>query len=700
MKGYIRALLVLAFCINLNVAFVQHIPAKARSRFGQYGPLYGPLSKNSLPYPDSSRHVAVSLPPSISTGPFLATVRSAARSIVTPFRAAFLLLVGVLLKFKKNVNKQIKDTSAVMESGWTQRGSGSSFSRTVEVWTFAVSFAIKYFQNEKLKKEPAQYSEGQRALGKLLTNKILALGPTFIKLGQLLSTRIDVLPREYIDELSLLQDKVPGFPGDVAIATIEKELGKPISELYDTFDPEPLAAASLGQVHIATLNGKKLAVKIQRKGLKNLFDMDLKNIKVLALLLDKFDPKTDGASRDWGTIYDESARLLYREIDYKLEALNCIRFKENFANVPWVKVPEVLLNMTTTEMITMEFVPGIKINDIPRIEEAGIDRELLAKRSAESYLTQICRHGFFHCDPHPGNVACDAAEGGRLIYYDFGMMDELKQETRKGLVDLIFSIYENDPKGACDALEDIECLKRGVDRISVEKIARSFLSEFAQGVKPGEKWVSELPKEEQQRIRRQRRAQLGADLFSVGTDVPFKFPPTFTFVFRAFTSLDGIGKGLDQKYDITRLAQPFLKELIDLRDGSATISLLKSWGKALGWRPIDIANTVQFPRKVANLNAIVTKMEQGDLKLRCRVLESERAFQRLELVQGNTAMAFSAAAFLNMGLLLSTVASPVPGKLTLAAKAALAVSGLFGIQVPIGLLKLKQLDKKFASFTQ
>ena len=170
---------------------------------------------------------------------------------------------------------------------------------------------------------------------------MLELGPTFIKLGQLLSTRIDVLPREYIDALVLLQDQVPGFSGDVAVQIIEEQLGKPIDQLYDTFDRIPIAAASLGQVHVATLNGQKLAVKVQRQNLKNLFDMDLQNIKVLALLLDKFDPKSDGAQRDWVSIFDESAKLLYREINYEAEALNAIRFRNNFANIPWVKVPDV-----------------------------------------------------------------------------------------------------------------------------------------------------------------------------------------------------------------------------------------------------------------------------------------------------------------------------------------------------------------------
>lgn len=204
-----------------------------------------------------------------------------------------------------------------------------------------------------------------------------------------------MLPKEIIKELVLLQDQVPGFPGEVAVQILERELGQPIGQLFDSFNRTAIAAASLGQVHVAYKNGQKLAVKVQRQGLKELFDMDLKNIKILAILLDKFDPKSDGAQRDWASIYDESARLLYKEIDYTAEAYNSIRFKENFRDVPWVKVPDVYLNMTTSNVVTMEFVSGIKVNDIAKIEAAGINRQLLAKRSAESYLTQICRHGFF-----------------------------------------------------------------------------------------------------------------------------------------------------------------------------------------------------------------------------------------------------------------------------------------------------------------
>lgn len=202
---------------------------------------------------------------------------------------------------------------------------------------------LQYASLRLKKNNPTAYIESQRKLARLLTTKLLELGPTFIKLGQLLSTRVDVLSKEFISELSLLQDQVPCFSGDLAVEIIERELGKPIKQLFDTFNRTALAAASLGQVHLATLNGQQLAVKVQRRGLKDLFDVDLKNIKVLSQLLDKLDPKTDGAQRDWISIYDESAKLLYKEIDYNHEALNCLRFKRNFADTPWVRVPNVSL---------------------------------------------------------------------------------------------------------------------------------------------------------------------------------------------------------------------------------------------------------------------------------------------------------------------------------------------------------------------
>ena len=244
-------------------------------------------------------------------------------------------------------------------------------------------------------------------------------------------------------------------------------------------------------------------------------------------------------------------------------------------------------------------------------------------------------------------------------------------------------------------MEDVGILRRGADRVSVEKIARFFLAEFKNTLKSGGKWLNELDKEEQKRVKASRRAQLGADLLSLSTDLPFKFPPTFTFVFRAFTSLDGIGKGLDERYDLTRLAQPFLKELIELRDGSATVSLLKDWQKRLGWRPQDLAAVVQSPRKVAQIEDTLRRAEQGDLKLRVRVLESERAFKRIDIVQQTMVNAIMASMFLNAGIVLTAAGVAAPGQGTrVAGRLLFTLAGLFGLKIPISYLKLASFDKK------
>lgn len=251
------------------------------------------------------------------------------------------------------------------------------------------------------------------------------------------------------------------------------------------------------------------------------------------------------------------------------------------------------------------------------------------------------------------------------------------------------------PTFSSDAMEDVGILRRGADRVSVEKIARFFLAEFKSTLKSGGKWLNELDKEEQKRVKASRRAQLGADLLSLSTDLPFKFPPTFTFVFRAFTSLDGIGKGLDERYDLTRLAQPFLKELIELRDGSATVSLLKDWQKKLGWRPQDLAAVVQSPRKVAQIEDTLRRAEQGDLKLRVRVLESERAFKRIDIVQQTMVNAIMASMFLNAGIVLTAAGVAAPGQGTrVAGRLLFTLAGLFGLKIPISYLKLASFDKK------
>ena len=290
----------------------------------------------------------------------------------------------------------------LLEKGWEQRGNSSALRRNAEVWKFALKCVVKTLKARKLNKAGASEDEISQAKVEAATfirDGLLRLGPTFVKLGQVVSTRTDVLPVEYTDVLKTLQDDVPGFSGKRAKEIVSKEFGKPCDSVFQNFSSEPLAAASLGQVHTATYKGKKVAIKVQRALLKELFDVDLKNLKKLAELLDKFDPKTDGADRDWVSIYEESERLLYLEIDYLNEAANCERFANDFSDIEWVRVPDVFSEVSTPRVLTMEFIDSLKLTNIKKIDQLGLDKELLAKRTADAFLRQIVETGYFHCDP-------------------------------------------------------------------------------------------------------------------------------------------------------------------------------------------------------------------------------------------------------------------------------------------------------------
>jgi predicted unusual protein kinase regulating ubiquinone biosynthesis (AarF/ABC1/UbiB family) len=445
-----------------------------------------------------------------------------------------------------------------------------------------------------------------------IRESLLNLGPTFIKTGQLFSTRSDIFPAEYVYELSKLQDEVPAFSYEQAAGLIEKELGKPLSTLYKSFDPIPLAAASLGQVHKAQLHtGEEVVVKIQRPGLKKLFTIDLAILKKIAHYFQNH-PKW-GEGRDWLGIYDECSRILWQETDYLKEGRNADTFRRNFREADWVKVPRVYWRYTTTRILTLEYLPGIKISHYEALEAAGLSRQQLAKLSAKAYLQQLLNDGFFHADPHPGNLAVSPDEGA-LIFYDFGMMGEITPVTKEKLMDTFFGVAEKNADRIVSSLVSLGALTQTEDMGPIRRSIQFLLDNFM-----------DKPFEEQSITK------ISDDLYEIAYGQPFRFPATFTFVMRAFSTLEGVGKGLDPDFNFMQVAQPFAMQLMT---NSMNNGIGNSLFDELGRQAAQVGNTaLGLPRRIEDT---IEKLDRGDVLIRVRSSESDRLLRRLSTMQLGT----------------------------------------------------------------
>ncbi|KZV32824.1 hypothetical protein F511_24070 [Dorcoceras hygrometricum] len=482
----------------------------------------------------------------------------------------------------------------------------NSIQRSIDVWSFVISLRVRVLLDNAKWTYIRGFTEDKQAsrrrrTASWLRESVLQLGPTFIKLGQLSSTRSDLLPKEFVDELAKLQDRVPAFSPEKAKKFIEKELGAPIQVLFREFEELPIAAASLGQVHRAILhNGEKVVVKVQRPGLKKLFDIDLRNLKLVAEYF-QVSETLGGPTRDWVGIYDECAKILYEEIDYINEGKNADKFRRDFRNIKWVRVPMVCWDYTATKVLTLEYVPGVKINDLDTIAARGFSKSRLSSHAIEAYLIQILKTGFFHADPHPGNLAIDVDEA--LIYYDFGMMGDIKSFTRERLLDLFYAVYEKDAKKVMKSLIDLGALQPTGDLSAVRRSVQFFLDNL----------LSQRPDQQQ------TLSAIGEDLFAIATDQPFRFPSTFTFVLRAFSTLEGIGYNLDPEFSFAKIAAPYAQELLDLKQQQRTGSQLV---REIRKQADDArSSTISMPYRIQRIEDFVKQLESGDLKLRVRVLE-------------------------------------------------------------------------------
>jgi len=388
-----------------------------------------------------------------------------------------------------------------------------------------------------------------------LRESLIELGPTFIKIGQALGTRADLLPLEYVTELARLQDQVPAFPTADAFARIESELGRPLHECYPEIDSEPIAAASLGQVYRARLaTGEEVAVKVQRPNLQSTISFDIAILFRLVKITNRFFPRAN-ENADWEGMLREFHTTIHEEMDYVKEGRNADRFRYNFRTWRAVRVPKVFWSHTNTRVLTLEFIRGTKVVDIEGLRANGISAVKVNRLLIRTYLKQLLEDGFFHADPHPGNLL--VMDSGHLAFFDFGMVGRIGSKLQSQMIDAFFHVIARDVHGLGQDIINLNFLKPGVDPETVRPVVESLFTHYL-NLRLGEVNFKELT----------------YDLAEVIYEYPFRLPSNFTYIMRALMTLEGIGVVTDPGFSFFETAKPFAREFMLRREGKMLRKLI------------------------------------------------------------------------------------------------------------------------------
>ena len=459
------------------------------------------------------------------------------------------------------------------------------------------------------------------------------LGPTFIKLGQILSTRGDLLPAEFIRELEKLQDTVP--PTDFALiqAEVEKELKSPIDQVFPTFDPVPVASASLGQVHIATLpGGEEVAVKVLRPGVDKLIETDLDILLELAALAEK--------RTEWGEYYgvrslaQEFADTLRAEQNYEQEGHNIDRYREIFAGEGHVCIPEVYWETTTRRVLTMERIQGIKITDVDALDAAGLDRETIASRNIAILLQAVLQEGFFHADPHAGNFMVLPNEV--IAMMDFGIMGHLDHAQRLGLVQFFVGLFGGDTERVVDAMAELGIATRAADkRKLVRDLDRLRLRYYGL---------------ELEKIRARSFIE---DLMGVAFSYRLKMPSDLVLVFKTIAMLEGISLQLDPDMNVFQEVEPYVRDaLLELQSPvvrlKEIVDQMREASEAM----------MMLPKQ---LQRMLEQIEAGDSNLSMTLKGLDEPARRITAAANRLVLAILAVAFVvGPALMLPRLAEVLP----------------------------------------
>ena len=392
----------------------------------------------------------------------------------------------------------------------------------------------KWINQEKNQIDSEQFRKNARKV----LDTFISLGPVYIKLGQWLSSRADILPQPYLEELSKLQDSVPSAPFDQVKPIIEKDLG-PIDEKFDSIDPNSISGASLGQVYRGTISGQQIVVKVKRPGIEKVVAKDLQVLKkVLPLALRFVDPNLRYSAK---AMLSQFIETIHEEMDYKNELQNLKRIKEDMAGSTNVIVPSVYDDYSSKNVLTMEYLPGIKVTNVQALDEKGIDREQLVIDVHKVFFTMLLKHSVFHADPHPGNIS--VTDDGKLILYDYGMVGRINNETRFKLIRLYLALVEKNPSRVVNAMIDLSMLAPGYNREVIEKGIELSIRAM-HGNKPDEMEVQSLMELANQTMSR----------------FPFVLPKNLALYMRMASIIEGIYKTHDVDFKFVKVLKNILQE--------------------------------------------------------------------------------------------------------------------------------------------
>ncbi|MDW7772437.1 MAG: AarF/ABC1/UbiB kinase family protein [Desulfobulbaceae bacterium] len=458
------------------------------------------------------------------------------------------------------------------------------------------------------------------------------LGPTFIKLGQVMSTRPDFVPPDYLFELSKLQDEVPPFSYEEVEETFQAETGKRPQEIFLEFDKVPLAAASIGQVHRGTLiNGDRVVIKIQRPDIENIISVDIEILSHFASLMELYLEEVQGHRPT--SIVDEFARTISKEIDYTVEISHIQRFARQFEGNNTIYVPKVYRNLSSRRILTMEYIEGVKASEIDLLVRKGIDLKLVAERGTNLLMEQIFVHGFFHADPHPGNIFI--LPNNIICFLDFGMMGRLTRQNREDFTDLIMNIVDRNEIRVTDMVLK---LTNHYERVDTEALSRD-LSEML------DRYLY-LP------LKQLEAGKILQEMLELVSRHKIYFKPNLYLMMKAMSTVETVGQQLDPDLELIRLAEPFMKKV------KADRMRLRRLADAAGMTTSDYFDLIrELPDE---MREILRQIRQGRLKIKFKHSGLEGLREALDQVSNRISFAIVLASLIIGSSLI--VLSGIPPK--------------------------------------